>query len=245
MKKWEPDRGKKLIELTPKDLPQYTDSFSFEDDALYADIKKRFPNHDKRDPATYPMITAATIRAFLGHDYTGEQPLLKHGTSTTFAGIYHRFFPHNFDPKGRLRGEVGMKAEEYCVYFWKYADGDLKHAKRPTKAAQRKNMADWQNSETAEQRREEMMARWEKEILEGESKVLVNVPTEGDAQLAVQSKENASELPSTEQNVTEISNAGNARSKKRSAADDVVTELGPGSTKKCKTTSTPQDTQAP
>jgi hypothetical protein len=228
---WKPHRGKKLYDLTPGDLPHYTGPFSDNAEELYANIKKEFPKYDKRDPRSYVMVTAATIRAFLGCDYTGEMPLPPYvayppkviriyakasASRTVYAGTNHREYPHNFD--------------------------GLKPVKRATAKAQRKNMMDWLRSESAEEERERELTRSEQQTYGAEINDLRGLPSEGDAQPAAEKQKHPLKTQSTKKK-TGTADQGNDTIKKRSLDDVGVSEHGSGLAKKTKTNPCTRGTQ--
>jgi hypothetical protein len=123
--------SKFIYDITLGDLPHYTGVITFnkDGDGECTDLAKDFPNYDRNDPRTHVMVTYATLRAALGHDYTGEQTLPPHvayppkiirafrshpsrASNAATAGKYHRLYPHNCDTKGKVRKDFGMPAIE-------------------------------------------------------------------------------------------------------------------------------------
>jgi hypothetical protein len=165
---------KGTYDITVGDLAQYTGAIEFDKhgEGKLTSLKEDFPTYNRNDPRTYVMVTHATLRAALGHDYIGEQVLppyvayppklvelfrnhLSRTSNAATEGKYHRLYPHNCDVKGRMRKEFGMSGLELAVYLGQYGDAVGTQPKRAGKKERSKNEEKWRESEAAEKRREE------------------------------------------------------------------------------------------
>jgi hypothetical protein len=247
-----PDQS--FYDLTAEDLPHHRGLFSFVKQEFYEDIRKYFPKYDPKDPGTYPMITAATIRASLGCDYTGKEPLPRYVAyppkimqlhiaslplGTIVAGVYDQDYPHNFDANGTVRKDVGMTSDEYRHYVLTYPGGSFIHAERAAQTTRHNNMLNWLRSELAEERREKELAKSELQCYKAAINDLCNLLHTSSTRAAPETRSTVSMSPRARTHV-------NANIEKRKARDSNVPEHGNGSSKKIKTESpTPASTGCP
>ena len=253
--------SKGVYDITPGDLPHYTGGIVFGKDGVAecTNFTKDFPKYDHNDPRTHVMITRATLNAALGYDYTGEQVLppyiayppkvmrdfLNHPSrrsKTATMGKYHRLYPHNCDPKGRLRKEFGMLAAELANHLNRYGDALKKQPTRATARACRKNEEQWRISEAAEERREREMvevAMAEKAASIAEAEEREARPSRDDTP-AREENDSAGD-PSTEKDVGGAMDGVADNGKKRSAPDDESAEHCGVSAKRAKLTTAIED----